>query len=81
MIYPPNSPQIADESSQQPVSDMFEASLGMPGVDAIDYLLIHNPSTSKMDVGTDPTLQSGKVKRVGVSNHNLAQIRRANEIL
>ncbi len=31
--------------------------------------------------GLIPLLQSGKVKRVGVSNHNLAQIRRANEIL
>ncbi len=34
-----------------------------------------------MDTGLIPLLQSGKVKRVGVSNHNLAQIRRANEIL
>ena len=28
-----------------------------------------------------PALKSGKVKAVGVSNHNLAQIKRANEIL
>lgn len=34
-----------------------------------------------MDARLIPLLQSGKVKRVGVSNHNLAQIRRANEIL
>src|SRR3712207_2441720 len=28
-----------------------------------------------------PLLKSGKVKRIGVSNHNLDEIRRANEIL
>ena len=31
--------------------------------------------------GLIPLLQSGKVKRVGVSNHNIKEIRRANEIL
>ncbi len=75
------TPQIANEQSAQPVSDMLEASLGRLGVDAIDIYWIHNPSTLRNGRGTDPTLQSGKVKRVGVSNHNLAQIRRANEIL
>ncbi len=76
------TPQIADEQSAQPVSDMLEASLGRLGVDAIDIYWIHNPlDVEKWTPGLIPLLQSGKVKRVGVSNHNLAQIRRANEIL
>lgn len=37
------TPQIADEQSAQPVSDMLEASLGRLGVDAIDIYWIHNP--------------------------------------
>ncbi|MCC5020044.1 aldo/keto reductase [Escherichia coli] len=70
------------EQSAQPVSDMLEASLGRLGVDAIDIYWIHNPlDVEKWTPGLIPLLQSGKVKRVGVSNHNLAQIRRANEIL
>lgn len=61
---------------------MLEASLGRLGVDAIDIYWIHNPlDVEKWTPGLIPLLQSGKVKRVGVSNHNLAQIRRANEIL
>lgn len=76
------TPQIADKQSAQPVSDMLEASLGRLGVDAIDIYWIHNPlDVEKWTPGLIPLLQSGKVKRVGVSNHNLAQIRRANEIL
>ena len=48
----------------------------------LSEIVLHNP----MDVehwmpGLIPLLQSGRVKRVGVSNHNIAEIRRANEIL
>lgn len=76
------TPQIADEQSAQPVSDTLEASLGRLGVDAIDIYWIHNPlDIEKWTPELIPLLQGGKVKRVGVSNHNLAQIRRANEIL
>ena len=54
---------------------------GRTGVDAIDIYWIHNPlDVEKMDTGTDPSLQSGKVKR-RCFQHNLSQIRRANEIL
>ena len=43
---------------------------------------IHNPmDVERWTPGLIPLLQSGKVKRVGVSNHNIAEIRRANEIL
>lgn len=76
------TPQIANEQSAQPVSDMLEASLERLGVEDIDIYWIHNPlDVEKWPPGLLPLLQSCKVKHVGVSNHNLAQIKRANEIL
>ena len=75
------TPQLA-EVYENSVEKMALASIERMGCDYIDIYWIHNP----MDVvrwtpGLIPLLQSGKVKRVGVSNHNIAEIRRANEIL
>ena len=75
------TPQLA-EVYDNSVTKMAEASLERMGLDYIDMYWIHNP----MDVehwtpGLIPLLQSGKVKKVGVSNHNIKEIRRANEIL
>ncbi len=76
------TPQIADDSAEQPVAALLETSLQRLGVDEIDIYWIHNPlDIEKWTPGLIPLLQSGKVKRVGVSNHNLAQIQRANAIL
>lgn len=75
------TPQIAEMYANS-VEKMCEASMQRLGTDYIDMYWIHNP----MDVecwtpALIPLLRSGKVKRVGVSNHNIAQIKRANEIL
>ena len=44
--------------------------------------MIHNPmDVERWTPKLIPLLQSGKVKRVGVSNHNIKELRRANEIL
>lgn len=76
------TPQIADPQATQPVSAMLEESLERLGVQAIDIYWIHNPfDVEKWTPALIPLLQSGKVKQVGVSNHSLSQIRRANEIL
>lgn len=76
------TPQIADKESAQPVSAMLKESLDRLGVEDIDIYWIHNPSdVDKWTPGLIPLLQSGKIKRVGVSNHNLEQIKRANELL
>ncbi|MNG66937.1 aldo/keto reductase [Serratia inhibens] len=76
------TPQIADKASAEPVSAMLEASLERLGVKEIDIYWIHNPSdVEKWTPGLIPLLQSGRVKQVGVSNHSLEQIKRANEIL
>lgn len=76
------TPQIADETAVHPMSSMLEDSLERLGVKDIDLYWIHNPhDVEKWTPALIPLLQNGKVKRVGVSNHNLAQIKRANEIL
>ena len=75
------TPQIA-EVFDNSVEKMAEASIERMGCDHIDIYWIHNPmDVERWTPGLIPLLQSGKVKRVGVSNHNIAEIRRANEIL
>ena len=75
------TPQIAGEGAD-PVAEMCEGSLKRLGTDHIDLYWIHNPAdVEKWTPCLAPLVKSGKVRRVGVSNHNLAQIRRAEEIL
>ena len=76
------TPQIADEAAADPVTDMCEGSLSRFGTDYIDMYWIHNPAdVERWTPYLIPLVKSGKVRRVGVSNHNLAQIKRAEEIL
>lgn len=75
------TPQIA-EDTEDPVADMLAGSLERFGTDYIDMYWIHNPAdVERWTPYLAPLVKSGKVKRVGVSNHNLAQIKRAEEIL
>ena len=75
------TPQLA-EVYENSVEKMADASIERMGCDYIDIYWIHNPmDVERWTPGLIPLLQSGKVKRVGVSNHNIAEIRRANEIL
>ena len=75
------TPQIA-EIFENSVEKMALASMERMGIDYIDMYWIHNPmDVERWTPGLIPLLKSGKVKRVGVSNHNIAEIRRANEIL
>ncbi|MBP3832556.1 MAG: aldo/keto reductase [Bacteroidaceae bacterium] len=75
------TPQIA-EMYDNNVEKMVDASIERMGCDYIDVYWIHNPmDVERWTPGLIPLLKSGKVKRVGVSNHNIAEIRRANEIL
>lgn len=82
MISTKFTPQIADESADDPVATMLEGSLRRFGTDYIDMYWIHNPAdVERWTPRLIPLVKSGKVRRVGVSNHNLAQIKRAEEIL
>ncbi len=75
------TPQIA-EMYENSVEKMAEASMERMGLDYIDIYWIHNPmDVERWTPGLIALLKSGKVKRVGVSNHNLDEIRRANDIL
>jgi aryl-alcohol dehydrogenase-like predicted oxidoreductase len=75
------TPQIAGNSSD-PVEEMCAESLERLGTDYIDIYWIHNPSNvDKWTKYMIPLVKSGKVKRVGVSNHNLEEIKLAESIL
>lgn len=75
------TPQIAPKV-ERPVEAMLEASLRRFGTDYVDLYWIHNPSdVRRWTPELVPLLESGKVKAVGVSNHDLAEIRLAQDIL
>lgn len=75
------TPQIAGDT-ENPVADMLAGSLERFGTDYIDMYWIHNPAdVERWTPMLADLVKNGKVKRVGVSNHNLPQIKRANEIL
>ena len=75
------TPQIA-EMYDNNVEKMADASIERTACDYIDVCWIHNPmDVERWTPGLIHLLKSGKVKRVGVSNHNIAEIRHANEIL
>lgn len=75
------TPQLAKQVAN-PMEEMLNQSLVNLQTDYIDIYWIHNPADApKWVSGLIPLLKSGKVKNVGVSNHNLAQIKEANAIL
>lgn len=75
------TPQIA-LSTDNPALTMCENSLKVLGRDVIDLYWIHNPmDVEKYTPMLIPLVKQGLVKRVGVSNHNLAELKRAQEIL
>lgn len=75
------TPQIAGDGAD-PMAEMCEGSLKRFDTDYIDIYWIHNPAdVERWTPFLIPLVKSGKVKRVGVSNHNLAEIKRAEEIL
>mgnify|MGYP002585941061 CR=1 FL=1 len=75
------TPQIAGDT-ENPVADMLAGSLERFATDYIDIYWIHNPAdVERWTPMLADLVKSGKVKRVGVSNHNLTQIKRAEEIL
>ena len=75
------TPRLAG-NTEDPMKDMCEESLRRLQTDCIDIYWIHNSSdVERWTPRLIPLARSGRVKRVGVSNHNLAQIKRVEEIL
>lgn len=75
------TPQAAG-TGENAIADMLEQSLSRLGTDYIDLYWVHNPAdVARWTPQLIPLLQSGKIRHVGVSNHNLSQIKQADEIL
>jgi aryl-alcohol dehydrogenase-like predicted oxidoreductase len=75
------TPQIAGDGDD-PVAGMLEQSLGRMGTDYVDLYWIHNPAdVARWTPLLIPLLKSGKIKHVGVSNHNMEEIALADQIL
>lgn len=75
------TPQIASDS-ETAMQDMLNGSKERLNTDVIDIYWIHNPmNVEKWTPDLIPLAKSGQIKSIGVSNHNLAEIKRANEIL
>ena len=75
------TPQIAGDADD-PVADMLEQSLDRMGTDYVDLYWIHNPAdVARWTPPLIPLLKSGKIKHVGVSNHNMEEIALADQIL
>lgn len=75
------TPQIADGTSDA-MQHMIDGSKERLHTDVIDIYWIHNPmDVERWTPDLIPFVKSGQIKSIGVSNHNLAEIKRANEIL
>ncbi len=75
------TPQIA-ENVPNAMQKMLDGSKKRLHTDVIDVYWIHNPmDVEKWTPELIPLAKSGQIKSIGVSNHNLSQIKRANEIL
>ncbi len=75
------TPQIAG-SSPDAMQEMIDGSKERLHTDVIDVYWIHNPmDVEKWTPDLIPLAKSGQIKTIGVSNHNLVEIKRANEIL
>lgn len=75
------TPQIAS-ASPNAVEEMLTGSFERLGTDYIDIYWIHNTTDAPKWISSlIPLLKNGKIKSVGVSNHNLVQIMEANKIL
>ncbi len=76
------TPQCADETKDNAVIAMFEKSADLLGVDFMDFYWIHNPvGAPKWVKELIPLAKSGKIGKIGLSNHNLSEIKEAQEIL
>lgn len=78
------TPQIADVevSAKEAVQKMIDDSKKRLNIDYADIYWIHNPAdVEKWTPAVIPLAKSGQIKSIGVSNHNLTELKRASEIL
>ena len=77
------TPQCMDESSDTPVSDMWEMQLKLLGITNIDIYWVHNPVDAPRWITAAAEFFAGKsdAPMIGVSNHNIDEIKEADRIL
>ncbi|MBR4985245.1 MAG: aldo/keto reductase, partial [Proteobacteria bacterium] len=76
------TPQCANPNAENAVIEMYQKSAALLGTDYMDFYWIHNPvGAPRWIKELIPLAKSGKIGNIGVSNHNLAEIKQAQEIL
>ena len=76
------TPQCADPEAENAVTALYDISAENLGVSDMDIYWIHNPlDAPKWTTELIPLAKSGKIGRIGLSNHNLAEIQEAEAIL
>lgn len=76
------TPQCADLNAENAVTAMYETSTKLLGTDYMDIYWIHNPvGAPEWTRKLISLAKTGKIGRIGLSNHNLAEIKEAAEIL
>ena len=76
------TPQCADPDAENAVTALYETSAKLLGIDEMDLYWIHNPvGAPEWTRKLIPLAKSGRIGRIGLSNHNLAEIQEAAEIL
>ena len=83
MISDKLTPQMMDASSSQPVKDMRDRQLSIMGLDRFDIYWIHNTAGAPEWTRKVAEYFEGKedAPMIGVSNHDLSEIKQADEIL
>ena len=76
------TPQCADPNAENAVVALYETSAKLLGTDYTDIYWIHNPvGAPEWTRKLIPLAKTGKIGRIGLSNHNLAEIKEAAAIL
>ena len=76
------TPQCANLNAENPVTDMLENSMKLLNTDYIDIFWIHNPADApKWTEQLVLTAKEYDIGMLGVSNHDLNEIKEAKEIL
>lgn len=75
------TPQIASEAPDA-MQEMLNGSKKRLHTDTVDIYWIHNPmDVERWTPDLIPLAKSGQIKAIGVSNHNLVETKRVNDIL
>ncbi|MBQ6737304.1 MAG: aldo/keto reductase, partial [Synergistaceae bacterium] len=76
------TPQCANPEAENAVIEMYEGSVKRLGTDFMDFYWIHNPvGAPEWTRKLIPLAKTGKIGKIGLSNHNLAEIKEAAGIL